>query len=435
MSHVLFVAGLLALLGVVIAFVDPRRPMRLVPVTFFVSWLVADLAVVHLATQVLFTCTIVFVIGSPDATLGSTFGLVGAVSMVVAWTGLVVLAFRHRSAVPVLTAAVDDIVADRVRRSETLSSPLLFSPIVLRRPGVRVERGVRYGDHRRHRLDVHRPVGAITGEGAGRPVLVQIHGGAWVIGNSAQQGQPLMREMAGRGWICVAVNYRLSPKATFPDHLVDVKRAIAWVRAHIAEYGGDPDTIVVTGGSAGGHLAALVALTSSDRSFQPGFEDVDTSVVGCIPFYGVYDVTDANGHRGGAYEELMERVVLKTRHADDPDGWARACPVRFVHRAAPPFFVVQGERDTLVHVEEARDFVAALRAVSASPVGYAEIPWAQHAFDVLVTPRSIATCRAVADVADRFVDRSRSGRSVGERSVGEDRGVEGHDGISAGADG
>ena len=75
-----------------------------------------------------------------------------------------------------------------------------------------------------------------------------------------------------RGWVCVAINYRLSPKATWPDHLLDCKRALAWVREHIAEYGGDPDYVVVTGGSAGGHLTALMGLTANDPQFQPGFE-------------------------------------------------------------------------------------------------------------------------------------------------------------------
>ena len=71
-----------------------------------------------------------------------------------------------------------------------------------------------------------------------------------------------MYHLAARGWVCVAINYRLSPQATWPDHLVDCKRALAWIREHIAEYGGDPDYVVVTGGSAGGHLTAMMGLTA-----------------------------------------------------------------------------------------------------------------------------------------------------------------------------
>ncbi len=82
-------------------------------------------------------------------------------------------------------------------------------------------------------------------------MLVYIHGGAWVIGDKRQQGIPMMHELVQRGWVCVSINYRLSPRATWPAHIVDCKRAVAWVRQHIAEYGGDPGFIAVSGGSAG----------------------------------------------------------------------------------------------------------------------------------------------------------------------------------------
>ncbi|GFG95383.1 hypothetical protein MTIM_12620 [Mycobacterium timonense] len=100
-------------------------------------------------------------------------------------------------------------------------------------------------------------------------------------GNKRGQAHPLMSHLAELGWICVAINYRHSPRNTWPDHIVDVKRALAWVKQHIAEYG-DPDFIAITGGSAGGHLSSLAALTPNDPQFQPGFEDVDTRVQAAI---------------------------------------------------------------------------------------------------------------------------------------------------------
>ena len=122
------------------------------------------------------------------------------------------------------------------------------------------------------RPDLHR--------GGQAPVLLQVPGGAWMVGNKRGQAHPLMSHLAELGWICVAINYRLSPRSTWPDHIVDVKRAIAWTKQHIAEYGGDPDWIAITGGSAGGHLSSLAALTPNDSRFQPGFEDADTRVQG-----------------------------------------------------------------------------------------------------------------------------------------------------------
>ena len=138
----------------------------------------------------------------------------------------------------------------------------LVNPFHFRHPDVRVVRDLRYADGagKRHLLDVYVPRGGTSGA----PVLLQIHGGAWTIGHKRQQALPLMNHLAARGWVCVAANYRLSPKATFPEHLIDVKLAIRWIREHIAEYGGDPRFLAVTGGSAGGHLTALAALTAND---------------------------------------------------------------------------------------------------------------------------------------------------------------------------
>src|SRR4051812_40054640 len=145
--------------------------------------------------------------------------------------------------------------------------------------------------NRRLRLDVYHP----REPGTGRPVLIQVHGGGWVIGRKDEQGLPLMTPLAARGWVCVAPNYPLSPKATWPEHLVAVKQAIAWTKQHVAEYGGDPSFVAISGGSAGGHLAALAGLTADDPAYQPGFEDADTSVQAYAPFYGASDPANAPG--------------------------------------------------------------------------------------------------------------------------------------------
>ena len=117
--------------------------------------------------------------------------------------------------------------------------------------------------------------------------MLQVHGGAWMLGEKQQQGQPLMYHLAQRGWLCVACNYRLSPKDAFPAHIIDVKRAIAWVREHAGEFGGNPDFIAITGGSAGGHLSSLAALTANRVEWQPGFEDADTSVAAAVPYFSL----------------------------------------------------------------------------------------------------------------------------------------------------
>ena len=237
------------------------------------------------------------------------------------------------------------------------------------------------------------------------PVLFQIHGGGWTVGDKRQQGVPLMMDMAALGWVCVAPNYPLSPKASWPDHLVDLKRALAWVREHIAEYGGDPTFVVVTGGSAGGHLSAMLALTPNEAKYQPGFEDADTSVQACVPHYGVYDIANVtNSKPVEARLRAIARIMFKRDWRGDRTVFEEASPICLVRADAPPFFVIHGRDDTLVPVGEARAFVERLRAVSTSPVVYAEVHGAQHAFDLFPSVRSAHIVGAV----ERFLLWARS---------------------------
>jgi acetyl esterase/lipase len=261
----------------------------------------------------------------------------------------------------------------------------------------------------RNLLDVVRPRAARAGDR--RPVLLQIHGGGWMIGDKREQGQPLMRELASRGWVCVASNYRLSPKGTMPDHIVDVKRAIAWIREHIEEYGGDPDFVCITGGSAGGHLCSLAALTANDPRFQPGFEAVDTTLRACVPFYGVFDFLDRAGDRKlGAMAPMLGPRVFKCTPEEDPDLWDSVCPVSRVHDEAPPFLVIQGSHDSLVMAEEAVTFVRALSEKSRAPVLHAELEGAQHAFEVFQGARTEYAVRAVASFLEHVREGEQSAR-------------------------
>jgi acetyl esterase/lipase len=110
-------------------------------------------------------------------------------------------------------------------------------------------------------------------------VLVFIPGGAWVFGRRELQGHALMAHLARRGWVCLSVQYRSSPKHRWPRQMTDVKAAIAWARAHVQEFGGDPNFVAVAGCSAGGHLATLAGLTANDPQWQAKLPvDADTSV-------------------------------------------------------------------------------------------------------------------------------------------------------------
>ncbi len=227
------------------------------------------------------------------------------------------------------------------------------------------------------------------------PVLFQIPGGAWTTGNKRGQAHPLMSHLAELGWICVAINYRHSPRNTWPDHIVDVKRALAWVKTHIAEYGGDSEFIAITGGSAGGHLSSLAALTPNDPQFQPGFEDADTRVQAAVPFYGVYDFTRFDDAMHPMMPGLLVKSIIKQRPSTNLQTFVNASPISHASADAPPFFVLHGRNDSLVPVEQARAFVTKLRQLSNQPVVYAELPLAQHAFDIFGSARAVHTAIAV----------------------------------------
>jgi len=375
---------------------------------FFGAWLTGELALHHIAWQLLATLGFI--------TLGALQawpGFVGLGITLASWVGLVLLHRRASEAAESFESALHEglggLYRERIEKAKTphLSEEapvhLWARPFRMHQGEVERIRNIAYGDAgKRNLLDVYRGNGA-SGK---RPVLLQIHGGGWVIGQKDQQGLPLMYELAARGWLCVAPNYRLSPKATFPDHIVDVKRALAWIRENASEFGGDPSFVAVTGGSAGGHLAALTALSANDPEFQPGFEEIDTRVDACVPFYGIYDLLDRHGFRGKAsMRPFLERALMKCSPDEQRERWERASPTSRVHLDAPPFFVIHGTHDSLAFVEDAREFVRSLRKVSKRPVVYAEIPGAQHAFDTFHSLRSRHAINAIA----RFLECARGG--------------------------
>jgi acetyl esterase/lipase len=275
--------------------------------------------------------------------------------------------------------AIDPDLAARLRRRLPLAR-LLLLPLWRRRRDVERVANIAYGDAgRRNLLDLYRH----RAHPSGGPVLIHLHGGGYTRGSKNSQSLPLLYRLASQGWVCVSANYRLRPAARHPDHLIDLKKVIAWVRAHGPEYGADPGLLFVSGSSAGAHMASLAALTPNDPAFQPGFEDADTSVTAAIGLTGWYGGGDGQ-----------------------PDA---SSPLAHVRPDGPPFFIAHGDHDTVVPVEVARDFAGTLGGVSADPVVYAELPGAQHAFDLFGSLRF----ERVVDAVEAFTAwvRSREIRS------------------------
>ncbi|HEY5437413.1 MAG TPA: DUF3293 domain-containing protein [Acidimicrobiales bacterium] len=256
-------------------------------------------------------------------------------------------------------------------------------------------RNVAYGPLRRQRLDVWRtsttPLHA--------PVVLFLHGGSWTMGDKREQGRPMLHEFVSQGWIAVVPNYRLAPRFPWPAQIEDATRALGWVKKNIANYGGDPDRVVISGGSAGGQLAALIALTAHDPSWRPSeLADVtDWSVRGAMPFYGVLEMTGDETHwrgLGRGLRVLLERRIVQAPFEGNEELYRSISPHDRIHANAPPFLVVQGRTDTLVDVQVGRDFVTKFREVAPAPIYYVELPFTQHAFDITASPRTSATTRA-----------------------------------------
>jgi acetyl esterase/lipase len=396
--------------GLVVNAFFPFRREPLTVVSFALGWLAGELPIQMIVVQGVLT---------PVFAWAGAFhawpGWLGLAIAVASWCGLGRLAVISHQAGHLVTTSLDDATGGPVPADGIDLTPAwnywwrLAIAVPFRWRSIRRIKNIDYwgDDNYRHKLDI---LQRRSGHPERSPVLLYIHGGAWMTGDKRQQGIPMMHELIERGWVCVAINYRLSPLATWPEHIVDCKRALVWVHEHIAEYGGDPEFVAVSGGSAGGHLSSLLALTPNQPEWQPGFEDADTTVQACLPFYGVYDLTgdpETSGAYGPGLVELLERRVFKTAITDRPEPFRQASPTYRVNAAAPPMFVLHGMNDTLVPVTMARDFVARLRAASGSTVAYVELPRTQHAFDVLASIR----CRHTTMGSVRFLEaiRRRSG--------------------------
>lgn len=259
---------------------------------------------------------------------------------------------------------------------------ILFGPLFVRHRDVERTANISYGDGgRRNLLDVYRH----RSHRSGGAVLIHLHGGHFDGGSKDRESRPLLYRLASKGWLCVSANYRLSPAARFPDPLIDTKKVIAWAREHAADYGAEPARIFVAGSSAGAHLAAMAALTPRDPAFQPGFEDVDTSVTAAICLGGYYGNVTSD---------------------------ASSSPIDCVRADAPPFFLAHGDRDTLTPIKGAQRLTEELRRTSSNPVLYAALPGGQHTFDLFHSIRFESVINGIESFADWVMSHDRQGKRL-----------------------
>lgn len=244
--------------------------------------------------------------------------------------------------------------------------------------GTKVLKDVAYvpGGHERQKLDLYLPP-----TGARWPLVVAIHGGAFRMGS--KEGEPAGAFVA-RGFAVAAINYRLSQHAIFPAQIEDCKAAVRWLRANAARYGYDPTRIASYGGSAGGHLAAVLATTGDVKAFDIGANlGVSSRVQAAVDFFGPTDFLQMDAHRPSAAAmthdtpDSPESQLVGGPIRDNPDKVARANPITYVTPDDPPFLIVHGDADLLVPHHQSELLEAALRKAGVR-VRLVTIPGGPH---------------------------------------------------------
>jgi acetyl esterase/lipase len=210
--------------------------------------------------------------------------------------------------------------------------------------GVLVVEGARYGGGARQQLDIWAPAG--TASDAGLPVVIFFYGGGWHSGARGDYGFAA-RALAGEGFIAVIPDYRLVPQGRWPDFLEDGAAAVAWVRANAARHGGDPDRIALAGHSAGGYIAAMLAL---DGKWLRAAGSDPSVIRGVATLAAPLDFLPLE--KGGSADKAMGHV----RPADSTQ------PIHFARGDAPPLWLATGDDDTVVRPRNSRNLHAAVMA-------------------------------------------------------------------------
>jgi acetyl esterase/lipase len=278
--------------------------------------------------------------------------------------------------------------------------------------------------------DIYRPARGVKPSGL---AVLNFHSSAWHYGDKGE-GATLFRQLTAQGHVVMDVAYRLAPAVDFTDMLGDVKRAISWMKLHGPEYGVRPERIVLSGRSAGAHLALLAAYTPNHETLDPPDVGEDTSVRAVMSLYGPPDLTAFYQQNEARFSHLspLDQLVrtamvnlyslLGTRPADaerslrihlsvrdllggtpseQPDLYKIASPVTHVGPHCPPTLLVHGAHDLWIEVEQVRALHRELAAAEV-PCIYLELPFTEHGFD-LVLPEFSPPFQAMVYDVERFL--------------------------------
>lgn len=234
-------------------------------------------------------------------------------------------------------------------------------------------------------LDIYLPPRSVSRPKTGFPLVVQIHGGGWMIGDKRISGPfvdwpSVLASLAATGYVVAAIDYRLSSEAQFPVQAQDVKASIRWLRLNAAKYGIDRTRVIAWGESAGAHLAALTAVSCGARLLEPQeptnifniVSDVTTSrvsdcVQGGIAWFGVFDMSTiqaqarevqalSRDERDAPEWRLLGCFATQCR----PSQLAAASPITYVDKKDPPMLLIVGDADTTVPADQTRQMAGKL---------------------------------------------------------------------------
>jgi acetyl esterase/lipase len=248
------------------------------------------------------------------------------------------------------------------------------------------------------KLDIYLP-----NNGSGPfPVIVAIHGGAFLMGDKADGQLTPMLAGLDRGYAVVSMNYRLSSEAKFPAQVNDVKAAIRWIRANASKYNLDPNKIVAWGGSAGGYLAAMLGTSGGVAELEDmsqGNADQSSAVQAVVDWFGPISFLDMDsqftasgiGPANHSAADSPESQLLGKALTEVPELVKQADPTTYITADDPPFLIEHGTADANVPTEQSVNFAAALAKVLAPEnVTLKLLEGATHAGPEFTTSENVA---------------------------------------------
>lgn len=242
-----------------------------------------------------------------------------------------------------------------------------------------VQHGVVFSREPRLKMNIYTPNNGQTG----RPAVVLIHGGSWLYGTRYQLHW-YGRNLARRGYVAAAIDYRMMPRNAFPACLQDCKLAVQWLKANADKYGIDPERIGALGNSAGGHLTALLAATTPEDGFEPASGlDESSAIKTAIVLYGVSDMSYYRKPRGyirlfGLTSRFVRNFVTRA-YKGSGDPYDAASPTHYADKNMCPTLFVHGKKDNLVPYGQTLAFYNQLRS-DRVPTRLLTVPHG-HAFD------------------------------------------------------